>query len=119
MHELSVCAALRDEVLRIAAARRARAVKSVHLRIGPLSGIDPDALAQAYPFACAGTACADAALVIDAVPVQVRCSACGASSGVQPQRLACASCGNPQTTIISGDEMLLSSVELVLEECDV
>jgi len=119
MHEISVCTALRDEVLRIAAARGARAVKSVHLRIGPLSGIDAQALALAYPIACEGTACDRAALVIDAVPVQVRCNACGALSGVQPQSLACGKCGNPETTIIGGDEMLLSSVELILEQADV
>jgi hydrogenase nickel incorporation protein HypA/HybF len=119
MHELAICSALRDEVLRIAAARNALSVRAVRVRIGPLSGVDADAIAQAYPLACAGTPCADAELVIDRAPVQVRCRACGARSGTLPQRLACARCGSPDTEIESGDEMLLSSVDLVFGAGDV
>ena len=119
MHELALCAALRDEVLRIAADRNARSVRSVRLLVGPLSGVDGDALARAYPLACAGTACADAALFIEPAPVRVQCSGCGELTDAQPQKLACADCGSLETTIVSGDEMLLSSVELTFGERDV
>lgn len=119
MHELAICSALRDEVLRIAAARNAHSVRAVHLRIGPLSGVNADAIARAYPLACAGTPCADAELVIDRAPVEVRCRTCGVRSVALPQRLACARCGDPDTDIESGDEMLLSGVDLVFGAADV
>ena len=119
MHELALCAALRDAVLRIAADRNARSVSSVRLLIGPLSGVDGDALSRAYPLACAGTACADATLLIEPAPVRVHCGGCGALTDAQPQKLACADCGSLETTIVSGDEMLISSVELLFGERDV
>ena len=60
MHELSVCQEIVMQVERIARERQAR-VSSITLRIGPLSGVEPALLQQAYPLASAGT-CLSAAL---------------------------------------------------------
>ncbi|MEZ5583946.1 MAG: hydrogenase/urease maturation nickel metallochaperone HypA [Candidatus Competibacteraceae bacterium] len=46
----------------------------------------------------------------------MRCRSCGAESTAAPNRLCCAQCDDWQTDLISGDEMLLTSLELVLEE---
>ncbi len=51
-------------------------------------------------------------IVIEDVPVQVRCQICGTTSKVRPNRLLCASCGTWRVTLISGDEMVLARVEL-------
>ena len=49
MHELSICNALLDQVERIAAERGAHSVAKIVLRIGPLSGVEPELLRNAYP----------------------------------------------------------------------
>lgn len=115
MHELSICAALVSEIARLAADRNALAVKSVRLSIGPLSGIDAIALAAAFPITAAQTPCAHAQLLIDAVPLTVRCNTCSATTEAELHCLVCAACGDTNTTLICGDQMLLSGVELVVE----
>jgi len=112
MHELSVCLALMDQVSRIAADHGAQQVEKIVLRIGPLSGIEPALLSNAFPLAAAGTLAEDAVLVIDHSPVRVSCTVCGAESEVVPNRLLCGSCGDFRTRVISGEEMTLVSLEL-------
>ena len=116
MHELSVCTALLEQVESIAKQHRAARVEKIVLRIGPLSGIEVPLLEHAYPLAATGTVAADAQLVVEPLPVKVKCSQCGAESEVKPNRLLCAACGDFRTNLVSGDEMLLASLELIEEE---
>ena len=55
MHELSVCLALLDQVQSIAREHAATGVERILLQVGPLSGIEPPLLKNAYPLAAAGT----------------------------------------------------------------
>jgi hydrogenase nickel incorporation protein HypA/HybF len=112
MHELSVCQALIRQVETLAREREAARVVAIVVAVGPLSGIEPQLLKQAYPLARAGTLAHDAELLIEELPVRVRCQCCGSSSDVQPNRLVCGSCGDWHTVLESGDELLLNSVEL-------
>lgn len=112
MHELSVCLALLEQVERVAREHRARSVTKIVVRIGPLSGVEPSLLQQAYPLAAAGTIAERAALQIDEAEVVVRCTTCDKESTVAPNRLLCGHCGDYKTRIVSGEEMLLQSVEL-------
>lgn len=112
MHELSVCQALLDEVALIANRHRAATVGNITVRIGPLSGVEPGLLTQAFPIARAGTVAEAAALVIEPAPVRVRCDACGEETDATVNRLLCDACGDYHTRLVSGDELLLVSVEL-------
>jgi hydrogenase nickel incorporation protein HypA/HybF len=115
VHELSVCQALIGQVEGIAREHRATGVTLIRLQIGPLAGVEPQLLEQAYPLASAGTTAAGAQLVIERLPIKVRCRQCGAETPAEANRLLCGSCGDWHTTVISGDEMILTSVELVTE----
>jgi [NiFe] hydrogenase assembly HybE family chaperone len=55
MHELSVCLSLLREVERIARENNAGRVTRISVTVGPLSGVEPDLLRNAYPLAVAGT----------------------------------------------------------------
>ncbi len=101
-----------DQVRAIAEERGAAKVTRIELRVGPLSGVESDLLMHAYPLAAAGTIAADAELVIENAGVIVKCSACGAESDAQPNRLLCGACGDFRTSVVSGDEMILQRVEL-------
>ena len=116
MHELSVCNALLDQVEVIAREHRAARVDKIVLHVGPLSGIEVPLLKHAYPLAAAGTIAEHAQLVIEPLPVKVRCNQCGAESEATANRLLCAACGDFRTNLISGDEMLLASLELIEKE---
>ncbi len=112
MHELSICRALLDQVEHLARQHTARSVDKIVLHIGALSGVDAHLLQQAYPLAAAGTVAEGATLEIHNLPIQVHCQTCGKHSAATANRLLCAHCGSWQTRLISGDEMLLASLEM-------
>ena len=112
MHELSVCLSLMQQVETIARERNSARVTKITLNIGPLSGVEPDLLRNAYPLAAAGTVAEDAELVMDIADVVVRCSQCNTESTVTPNKLLCGSCGDFRTRVVSGDELILLRVEL-------
>jgi len=112
MHELAICQSLIDQVESIALERKAQSVIVIVVGMGPLSGVEAQLLKNAYPVACAGTIAENAELVIEHLPIKVKCTQCGSESDALPNKLICKQCGDWRTTLISGDEMMLMSVEL-------
>ena len=118
MHELAVCQALMEQVESIALEEQADSVVAVHLGIGPLSGVEPRLLEQAFFIARAGSIAAEAELVIENLPVRISCDQCGQTSDALPARLLCGVCGNWRTKLVSGDELQLQHMELVRQTAD-
>lgn len=118
MHELAICQALMSQLEGIAAERNASSVTTVVVGMGPLSGVEAQLLKNAYPIASAGTVADHAKLIVEELPVRVKCSQCGAESDATPNKLICRKCGDWQTSLISGDELMLMSVELETEPQD-
>ncbi len=112
MHELAICESVLRQVLALADSHKASRVGRIYLTIGPLSGVEPYLLLNAFPLVAAGTLCEATHIEIETAAVRVECKICGASSGAQPNRLLCAACGDWHVALVSGDELLLSSVEL-------
>jgi hydrogenase nickel incorporation protein HypA/HybF len=115
VHELSICQALIDQVEALASKEGAAQVVQVRIGIGPLSGVEPQLLEQAFQLARAGSSAATASLLIDHLPIRVSCRECGQESEAKVANLACGNCGDWHTQLVSGDEMLLLQVELVRE----
>lgn len=114
MHEMSVCQALLEQVECVARERGAGAVKSVRVCIGPLAGVEPSLLEQAYLVARMGTVAESSRLLIDSAPLRVKCEVCGTETEAAPNCLVCATCGDHHTRLLGGDEMMLMDVELLL-----
>jgi hydrogenase nickel incorporation protein HypA/HybF len=112
MHELSICQALMRQVEQIALREDAAEVTRIVVRIGPLSGVVPELLEQAFSIARSGTIAKQAELSTEHQPVMVKCTRCGSESEATPNRLICARCGDYRTRLIAGDELILASVEL-------
>jgi hydrogenase nickel incorporation protein HypA/HybF len=112
MHELAICQALIEQVERVARDNSAQRVVSIVVSVGPLSGVEAKLLEHAYPLAAAGTVAESATLVVETVPVRVRCRACGTESDAAANRLLCGACGDWQVDVVAGEEMLLRRVEI-------
>lgn len=112
MHELSVCLSLLGQVEQIASGKNATSVLRIELEVGPLAGVEPDLLRNAWPLAAAGTIAETAQLIIDTGKLMVECSRCGAKSEAVPNRLLCAACGDYRTRVVAGEEMTLVRLEL-------
>jgi hydrogenase nickel incorporation protein HypA/HybF len=115
MHELAICQALISQVQDVVRERSGR-VQRVRVGVGPLSGVEPRLLEDAYPLACVGTCAEGSQLAIEPTMIRVRCRICGAESAAAPNRLLCAACGDWRTDLISGDELLLLRIELETQD---
>lgn len=112
MHEMAVCNELLDQVRANALRHGAESVGTITVRIGALSGVEPDLLERAFTIARAGAYTDNARLVIETVGVRVRCRACGNENEAAPNRLLCEACGGYAVDLVGGDELLLASLEL-------
>jgi len=101
-----------QQVDAIAAERDAQSVTRVTVGIGPLSGVEAQLLVNAFTIARAGSAASSAELEVEHLPVKVRCNSCEQESEVKPNKMTCTHCGDWRTTLVSGDELMLLSVEL-------
>ena len=112
MHELSLCDDLLGQVVAIAAKNNARSVESITVQIGALSGVEPLLLDSAFSMIKVGTVAEQAELILQTSPVIVLCQLCGIQSEVAANRLLCNACQSHETTLVSGDELILASVAL-------
>lgn len=112
MHELSVCQGLLKQVSQIAAEHNATVVERIYLQVGPLSGVEPALLQAAFPIARIDTLAEQAEILIQTMPVQVRCKTCNAQSETKLNNLTCTACGSWQTELLSGDELLIERIEM-------
>ena len=112
MHELSVCQGIIEQVIKVATNNNAIRVTKVIVKIGPLSGVEAPLLQHAFPIASAGTIAAEAILETEILPIKVHCNICNNENEATASKLLCSACGSWQTSLISGDEMLLQSIEL-------
>jgi hydrogenase nickel incorporation protein HypA/HybF len=110
MHEYSVVSALVDRVEQEARARRAVAVHRLSVRIGELSGVEPELFATAFEMCREGTVCARAELRITRSAVAWECPQCG--SAIQAGAiLQCPACARP-ARLRCGDEIMLDQIEM-------
>jgi hydrogenase nickel incorporation protein HypA/HybF len=116
MHELAICQGLIRQVERVAAENEAKAVARILLHVGKLSGVEPPLLERAFEIAQAGTVASEAELEIQEGPVKVQCRECGAGGEVPLNRLVCPSCGDWRVRVTEGEELLLLSLELEMQE---
>ena len=116
MHELAICQSLVSQLDEIAGDHPDKRIVIVHLQIGPLSGVVPELLQDAFPIASIGTAAENAELKFHNTNIRVHCSKCGADTDASSNNLTCSQCGNWQTELIAGDELILQQVELDSEE---
>lgn len=113
MHELSVALSLLDGVRETAARDRIERVLAVHVRVGALSGIAPEALRFSWELASAGTVAAESMLRIEDVPLVVFCERCAAERAPRPATgLVCPDCGSACPAILHGRELELVAMEV-------
>ena len=110
MHEYSIVQALMARIEEQAGAHGALAVRRVAVRIGELSGVEPDLLASAFELVRECTICGTATLDIRRVAAKWVCRRCGAEIPAGG-RLQCAACGGA-AKLAQGDEIVLDQLEL-------
>ena len=109
MHEYSLVRAMVDRVEQEARARSAVAVHRLTVRIGALSGVEPELFESAFTL-CREGLLAETALEIRRSEALWTCPECGGSIP-EGAALRCAACERP-ARMVSGDEILLERIEM-------
>jgi hydrogenase nickel incorporation protein HypA/HybF len=113
MHELSIAMSIVELAEEEIERRGNLQIKTVHLRLGALSGVVKEALLASFEMACEGTSLAGSRLVVEDVPVVVFCSTCQARRPVSSMQLfCCAECGSPTGEIVEGKEIEVVALEI-------
>jgi hydrogenase nickel incorporation protein HypA/HybF len=114
MHELSICSSIADITTRHSAGRT---VVVINMRIGQLRQIVPDTLVYCWELVSADTPLAGSRISVDYVQARIRCRSCQQVTDVGEVPLfACGGCDGSDVEVESGEEFLITSLELADEE---
>jgi len=112
VHELSIAISLVEIAVEEAGKRGGR-VLAAHVRLGRLSGVVKEALIAAYEMASEGTALDGSALIIEEIPVVIRCGVCQQDRPTRASEwFSCEVCGTPAADVLRGRELELAALEL-------
>ncbi|MGI8614731.1 MAG: hydrogenase maturation nickel metallochaperone HypA [Nocardioidaceae bacterium] len=109
MHELAITQSIVDAVTEHTGGA---AVSVVHLRVGKLSGVVPDAMRFCFELVTDGTPLSGARLDIEEPDGSARCRRCGDEFALADLILLCP-CGSADVDVLSGRELSVKSVEVV------
>lgn len=112
MHELSLV----SEILRLceeqAKKQSAKRVHEIRLKVGILSGVEPELLKRAFESLSVGSMVQGAALILEPQGLVLACESCHKESEARELSLRCPKCGSLQTQILAGEDLLLSTIVL-------
>ncbi|MDY0117330.1 MAG: hydrogenase/urease nickel incorporation protein HypA [Sulfurimonadaceae bacterium] len=112
MHEYSIVQSLIDTCEAHAKENNAKRVTKVVLKIGVMSGIEPQLLQTAFDTFKEETICHDAELVLNVQKVLVMCKTCHKESTLEKFEYLCGHCKSIELDIVDGEEMYLMQLEL-------
>lgn len=116
MHELPVINSILKVVLKHAADNNVKKVVAVHLQVGELSDLEDKWMQQYFDSLAKDTTAQGARLVIERIPVVMKCSDCGMSYTVnmkEDKSLVCPECGSDKHTMVSGREYFIKNLEAI------
>lgn len=114
MHELGIAESALNVALTQAAAAGAKRVLSMVIRVGALSGVDPDALRFAFTAILPGTPAEGATVQIDSVAAVAYCPDCQQDFVPDTNHFfECPTCGRLSATVKQGRELDLVRLEIV------
>lgn len=112
MHEVGIMESTLAAVRREALARQAAHVDRIVLRIGVLSGVEPEALRFAFEACSPGTLAEGAEFDIERVPATAHCATCDRDFPAGRGFICCCpGCGNYSGDLRSGRELELRRIE--------
>ena len=116
MHELSIAMSI-VELAEEESRQHGVGVRAVHLKLGPLAGVDKRALLSAYEMACERTVLEGSQLIIEDVAIEAYCSRCEAPRTLPSiQWFVCPACGSPVPEVLHGKELEVTALEIEARE---
>ena len=112
MHELSIAQSVVETVEKELQSQPGAVLRKVGMRIGELSGVDPDSLRFSWECLTRETGFEGVALEIETRNWQRRCPPCELIFAVSEFHTVCPRCGTQETEHAGGDELDVAYLEL-------
>lgn len=112
MHEYSIVQSLLESCEEHARANDSTNVTKVIVKIGVLSGVEPDLLQTAFDTFKEKTVCENAQFIINHQKVVIACLSCDEESILEKNEFECPKCQSNQVKVIDGEDMYLMSLEM-------
>ncbi len=115
MHELEIAQSLLRTISDWRDQNGSPRILSARIEMGPLSGVDPDAMQYAWEAACefaCGGQMKGCKLLVDHLPVKYECPGCGREFESETLISACTFCGREYPLRKGGRELNLKSIEV-------
>jgi hydrogenase nickel incorporation protein HypA/HybF len=112
MHEFSIVQSLLDQCEDQVVKNEVSKITKVVVKIGVLSGVEPDLLKSAFETFKEKTVCSEAEFVLNIQPILVKCNSCNAKSTLEKFEYICPKCKSSDLEVLDGEDMYLMSLEM-------
>lgn len=112
MHEIGVAESILKTITTEANKSGAKEITKVHIKVGGLSGVEPNSLSFALEILKANTMAANAEFEIERIKVVGICGECGKESNPDSHFSMCGHCGSPALEIVAGEEFEISYIDI-------
>lgn len=112
MHEYSIVQSLLDSCEENAQKNDATKVTKVVIKIGVMSGVEPELLRTAFDTFKERTICEEAEFIINVQQVIVKCNECLVESTIEGREYHCPKCKSVDLKVLDGEGMFLMQLEL-------
>lgn len=116
MHEMSLVRSLLRQVEQLRRQHGGLAVQRIEVEIGPLSGVEPLLVSEAFDTLAVEENISGTQLVIQEVPLTGHCVDCRAEFEILEFDFHCALCKSPSIRITGGDEFRLLNFTLQTDQ---
>ena len=112
MHEYSIVQALLNQCEENARKNNSTKVKKVIVKIGVMSGVEPDLLKIAFDTFKENTICSECIYIQNIQPLEIKCHKCNIKSILKKNQYCCPECQSIDLDVIDGEDMYLMQLEL-------
>lgn len=112
MHEMGITASILGTAVEAAEEQGAKRINSIHVTIGELTDIVPDALQFAFEALRQGTIAEEATLVVERLGAKSRCGQCGKEFEHGKFDLTCPECDSFLCEVLQGRELRIDSIDI-------
>ena len=112
MHEMSICESIIQIIEDQAVSQNFSTVQVVRLEIGPLSGVELEALTFSFDVVTKNTIADGCALEIIETKAEAWCMECAKVVEIKERYDACPTCGGHQLQVSSGEELRIKDMEV-------
>ena len=112
MHEYSIVQSLLESCEEHAKQNEAKEVTKVVVKIGVLSGVEPDLLKTAFDTFKEQTVCHNADFIMNIQKIMIECHNCNTQSELEKNEFSCPKCQSTDLKVLDGEDMYLMSLEM-------